>query len=801
MRYKKYIKRFFIGLLALILLLTTSVFVLITFYKKELATTLIENLKEDHGMILKIEDLNVSFFSNWPDASIQLKNVSLSSNLSPNKNEPILQAGSVSLSLDILKLFKKKFSVGSVSIKNATINLIKNKDGSNNFELKQKTANASAKPITFEINKVTILNTQFNFLDKERGQNIDVHFIDNIIKLKNELDGIEAKFIGDVNIGGLLFKPKKGPFLKNTDANLNLSISIFTKSKSVFIHQPSIVTIGNHPYYISSFLDLKEKKQLVLSIQSKNIDYKKGMSLLNTNLQKKLANFNVNKNIDAKILIITKLGIKQDPIIIAQLSGKNNDVTIGRSKIPYSNLSFYGTIVSLDSSKQKGDTEHARVIFNSITGNLYDFPFTASVTVVNFDDPHINIDANLFITASKIDFKPSKDFILKGNCVAKIKYSGPAQKLNKDEFLDAPMKLDAGLFFNNLSYQEKNKPYVYTIVGNANLKNKDLQFENLYLKTDAGNVTLKGDVKDFTSFVLGYTEGFKATLSARSESFNLNPYLSVKASKKDSAVRKIEAEATEKAVKKTIKAEQSNFEFNVSLLAKKMLVRNVKATNASINLVYKNKLLDVRSVNMNACNGKLFAKGTIYDLSKITAEVKIEGMDVNLLFNEFENFGQKAIESKHLQGNIFIDAKFKTDLDDKMEVIGNTMDGEVKLKLKEGHLLNFEPLQNISDYIFKNRDFKDISFSEINQTCQIKGFEMQIEEMEIASNVLNLFVFGKYHFKENSNINILVPWSNLKKRGKNYIPVSSGQTAENSKGLKLNYSGTPKKLKLSLGHK
>ena len=67
------------------------------------------------------------------------------------------------------------------------------------------------------------------------------------------------------------------------------------------------------------------------------------------------------------------------------------------------------------------------------------------------------------------------------------------------------------------------------------------------------------------------------------------------------------------------------------------------------------------------------------------------------------------------------------------------MDGEIKVKLTEGHLLDFQPLQNISDYIFKNRDFKDISFSEINQTCKIKGFEMEIEEMEIASNVLNLF--------------------------------------------------------------
>jgi len=129
------------------------------------------------------------------------------------------------------------------------------------------------------------------------------------------------------------------------------------------------------------------------------------------------------------------------------------------------------------------------------------------------------------------------------------------------------------------------------------------------------------------------------------------------------------------------------------------------------------------------------------------------------------------------------------------------MKGEVQLKLKDGHLRNFEPLQKISDYIFRKRDFQDISFSELNETFLIDGFKMQIQEMEIASNVLNLYMSGVYHFKEKSNINILIPWSNLKKRGKNDIPKNSGQSAENSNGLKLNYAGYPNKMKLNLGNK
>jgi hypothetical protein len=128
--------------------------------------------------------------------------------------------------------------------------------------------------------------------------------------------------------------------------------------------------------------------------------------------------------------------------------------------------------------------------------------------------------------------------------------------------------------------------------------------------------------------------------------------------------------------------------------------------------------------------------------------------------------------------------------------------GEVKLKLREGHLVNFEPVQNLSNFLFKNRDFNDVAFSELSETFQLEGFKMRINELEIASNVLDLFVVdGLYDFKGKSNINILVPWSNLKRRGKNYVPKNSGQSAENTRGLKLNFQGPSKNMKLSFGHK
>lgn len=796
----KYLKRIFIAIFSILLLVGIAVFVLLTFYKKEMATMLTDSLKTNYGLTLKVSDVKTSFLSNWPQASVQLQDVYIS-NDSMGKNVPLLKAGSLSLSFDLKKLLNKQFIIQSVSIKNAEVNLEKHADGSRNFEFKKPPAkkDTSASAISFEVSKISIQDTKFNFTNHDKPQHIGIQFVDNTIRLTHFSDGIDIKLKGKLLVEELLFNAKKGAFLRHARATVDLDMDYFKESKIICIHAPSDIEIDKQIYNVSALINTDAgNKRLALHISNTDIWYEKVSRLLTPKLQKVLSNFEIKKPLAASVLIVTNLGKKEEPVLIVNVEGRNSDLTIGNSKIPYSNVLFSGKVISIDKSMQRGSNETAKVIFRPVSGKLYDFPFTASVVVTNLADPHIKIDAGLYIEASKIKTQLDKEFILKGSCSAKLEYSGPADKLNKQDFLSKEMRLNANIFFNDLCYQEHDRPYKYIVKGKANLNNHDLKFDNLLLRTQGGDALLKGKADGFVDYILGFSNGFNATLAAKSESLNLNPFLVKNMyTPADTAVKQ-----TAKDYKKTLQKDQSHFQFNISLSAKKLLARKVEASNANIDVFYKTNFLNIKSASMNTCEGKIMAKGTMENFNKVNAEMLVQDLNVNTMFKQFENFGQKAIEADNLKGNIFVDAKFKMGLDDNMEIIGETMVGDVKLKLKDGHLINYEPVQSMSNFIFRNRDFNDVIFTELNETFRIKGFEMQIEELEIASSVLNLYVVnGLYNFKGNSNMNILIPWSNLRRRGKNYIPKSSGESAENTKGLKLNFSGPSSKMKLSLGHK
>lgn len=92
--------------------------------------------------------------------------------------------------------------------------------------------------------------------------------------------------------------------------------------------------------------------------------------------------------------------------------------------------------------------------------------------------------------------------------------------------------------------------------------------------------------------------------------------------------------------------------------------------------------------------------------------------------------------------------------------------------------MNFEPMENMSNFLFKKRDFSDVEFAELNSNFSIAGTNMDISRMEIQSTVLSLFLEGRYSFTDSTSLSVQIPLSNLKKRHKDFKPKNIGTHAK-----------------------
>lgn len=791
MTVKRIVKRILISVALVIFVPIITAIIVLPFYKGEVKATVIQYIKSEYGYDVNVKNVGISVIDDWPKATIVFENVRVQSSTGKTKL-PILEAGSIRFSVGLLKLLEKKVQFTSVSISDAKINVIIDQNGGSNSVLAPQSEGKSESKLVLDLKRVRIRNVVFNFENRQLHKHIAVRFIDNTIILKKNFINYSANINGGVFVGEFLFNAKKGPFLKNARTNLDLNVIYYPELKTLMVGKSSTVEIDNQIYKLTACLDMKKEK-LALRIMANGFNYEKTLKLLNTRIRTKLREVAVTKSLDANALIVTALNAKQDPELFIKIRGRDNFVFIGESKVPFSNVNFDLRIECIAQNNREPEMSNAKIYIDGLSGHIYSVPFTAKALIENLTDPRLMLKCKLKGDGQQINNSLPIDLHLIGKLEADVVYSAALKFVNRTEFLGDSTQLDASLLFKKITYMQGGT-FPLTLNGNATINDDTLKFNNLRIKTNGGLFYASGIALKFSDYACGLTNGFKANVKAISETFDLSPFL---LAKKNAPKR-----SSRPDMQKNIRnIKETDFEFVIAMKIKNVAIRSVRGANMNANLHYHHHNLDINDLSFNLGKGSFKLKGKLEKYVHIQSEVELVDVDVNLLFKQFENFNQKAITAENLQGTVNLKGKLQMNLNEQFEFEKNSLFGNVDLKISKGHLIDYEPLQNVSNFIFRKRNFKDITFTQMEQKLVFQGDKLFIEETEIASNVLNFYLEGIYSFKGISNINMRVPWNNLRSRSKDFVPVNFGKEGVNARALKLNINGYPNKMKISLGNK
>jgi len=174
-----------------------------------------------------------------------------------------------------------------------------------------------------------------------------------------------------------------------------------------------------------------------------------------------------------------------------------------------------------------------------------------------------------------------------------------------------------------------------------------------------------------------------------------------------------------------------------------------------------------------------FSLKNVFDpISPMEVTAKVNNADIKELFLNFNNFNQKTIQADNLRGRISADVKLNASVNEVYSLLASSMRGTLECKISDGGLKDFEPMENMSNFLFKKRDFSDVEFAELNSSFSITGTNLDISRMEIQSSVVSLFLEGRYSFTDSTSLSVQIPLSNLKKRHKDFKPKNIGTHAK-----------------------
>jgi uncharacterized protein involved in outer membrane biogenesis len=770
MIFRKIIKYVFL-LIAALLLISAFAFLTALYYKKDIMAAVKAEVDRRINGSVEVKDIKINIFQNFPNLSLSLIDIKVADSLYHVHKKHLFIAQNISFSVSLYALFQKRIEVGEITLSNGSVNLFK--DNSNYFNgniLKRDTSEQednSDLPIDFSLKRVQLKNIAFTFEYPAKQRKIAFLINENHINVNIKPRAIVLISKGSYEVDQLTFKETRGSFLKNKNIELLLQTTIDIERKLITFEESEINADGEK-YDLKGLLALKTPAELTIEISSADASFEEVQKLLTPKIAANLSKLKLKERASGRARIFALLAQNKQPELDVNFELKNSDVA-------YNNWKAYAKVIKgsytnhHDSTKEIGD-ENSRIVFSEIEGSYLTFPVKATGYIKNVTNPFLHVAGtsagsmdllNNFLNPDKMEFDGGRfkvDFTLRGVLT---------QLSNKKTFRSGKtsLLLNGKLSGANFSYFPRNLEFA-SINGNFFCDWNDLHVKDLSLLLNKNKINIHGDVSNLTSFILSEGAKVKGNLHVYSPGVVFDNFSFTK----ENVIKKKQKRQTMDEVVSKMDKLIDVVELDLNFETPRFNFRKFEAQDINGTITAVNSDFILNNFSFKSANGSYKFSGAIKNIGTNAAQVSAKGnitdADVQEVFASFENFKQNTITEKNLRGKINAKIDFGGKINHSGNIIAESMNGDFTVEIKNGHLINFEPIEKLGGFIFKNRDFKNISFEDIQNRFILKGKTLSVGKMEIISSVFTLYVDGVHNFDSYTDLNIQAPISNLRKRSK-----------------------------------
>jgi hypothetical protein len=798
-KFLRYLLRITAGILILFLLVCAAAWIYIYYNKASILQTVKKELNARiNGQIL-IGDINASFLQTFPSVSFGLVNVTIRDSLWKQHLHDLLKADKIFADVNIFKLFTGHLSVDKIIIDNATAYLYTDSTGYENTKI-IRPMQSSSKTKSSHIPSIEIKNSKI-FIEKTDRNKFFSFEIDKLTAKPNESE-TDKPVLFDINLSAIIhtmaFNRNHGSFAEEKRVSGKFKLQFGPETK-ILEFENIHLAVDRHPFVFSGkfFLSIIPAP-FKLSIHTENIPYKKATSFLTPNIRKKTDQYDIESNIvDINVNLDATDPEDHNPIVRLNMIVKNSNVTTPFAN--FADVSFNGSFTN-EQVKGKGRIDpNSTLMFKSFSGIWQNAKLNSdTITITNLVHPFLSCDLHSnfdLITLNTLTDYQTFEFT-KGTGALNITCKGSIQEEDSIERnINGTILLDSA----SLNYLPRNFP-LKNCTGKIRFKDKDMYIEDLKAHTENSEVTINAGIKNLFSFIDKNTDKPELDCSITSPKLNVNDFTSFLTKKKTAVEKKRRKILFVKTISNMMSV-MNDAEVHLQLKAKQLVYKSFYATNVSSAILLNTDKVQLKDVQLSHAGGSLALNGSIFndgEQNSFDIHTKMKKIDINKLLTAFDNFGQHAITDKNLKGKLDADINMTGMISSKTEILSNSLKGNIDFNIQDGELIQFEPVEKISQFAFKNRDFSNVQFAELKDKLDVDGSKIKVNRMEIHSNVLNMFVEGIYDLQKGTDMSIQIPLSNLKEKNVDKDLANRGVKSKTGVSVRLRAkTGDDGKLKIS----
>ncbi|WP_162147697.1 AsmA family protein [Flavobacterium limnosediminis] len=722
--------------------------------KKDLTALVNEKISGE----IKIGDLDVSLFQGFPSLTIQVKDVIVKDSLWNIHKRTLLKAGKVYAKVSPWAILSKSITVDNLTIENATVDIYVDDNGYSNVsvfsKLKDKKPDEKKKS-TLDVGIDNIRFTAVTFISENhiKKKNFNFKTSDLKVLISHNDQGWNATIDVKTFVNSMTFNTLKGSFAKNKIIEGEINAVYNSSKKQIGIYSKEL-EIGGNPFEVKATFGASKTNSLFnITLFTSSVQWKEASSLLSDNIQSKLNKFDLLKPIDARCEIKGNMKVKGNPSIHVIANVKDNELIAKRGIIR--NCTFTGEFINSYVKNNGFGDPNTAIFLHDFKGDYNEIPFTTKdFKVFNLKKPVVSGLVKTNFDVGKLNSVFNKDALhfLKGKADVSVQFKANVVDLNISKpFITGFVNVDKADF----TYGPRNFN-----IKNCNLKLEftpdKLNVRAFDFETQSSKFHMKGYAGNFMNLYYDNPEKIVLNCDINCPQIDLSEFIYLLSSKKQGKSEKnAKGKGSSGFLERTISS--SNLALNLNI--DKLIYKKFTGTNTVAKIAISNDNIIIQKVAIQKGRGNVNIEGEVKHNSKtdhFNLKVKVAKVDIRDLLYSFDNFGSATITHRNITGIIDLNTHLNGIIADNGGLAKNSLKGDLQFNLRNGAFIDFKPIENVGKKVFPKRNFKKVTFENINGDFKINNGRVYISPMKINNSVLNFDLSGVYAFQSGTDLNIEV---------------------------------------------
>ncbi len=733
---------------AILLLLFLGLLIVPYIFKDKLVDKLKEEANKELNAELKFEDVDLSFFSHFPELTLEINELSIVG-VDNFEGVELISFQTFGMSLGLGKVIKGELpEILKLYIHEPSINLIVKPSGIANWDIvkssgetdistNEDTAVDEQSDFSIQLNYYEITNAHLKYHDQSSATLV---VIDNLshsgsgdfskstfaLLTKTSIENILVEFEGEkyVNNWGLDTKI-------NLDVNMEANSFRLTdnelKINEFLLKSEGEVIMGDSSIYMD------------LNVSAPNIDLRQLISLLPPTYSSDLDGVSIGGNSSFNAWVKGDYTDSTYPLFAL-------DLEVNNGSFKYPDLPKTAEDIEIKTHVELPDVNDLDKLWINIEkfnvnlgGNLIAAGFTLNHPLTSMDFTS-RLSAAIDFTTLKDVLPQDNEAVYSGIMRANMNAKGSLTKIEAEDYeeLEANGKLHLEAFnYYSTQFSMPVKIQKALLV----FEMDELELESFEANIGESNVMLDGKLKNFIPYAL-FDKQLYGELNLKSTNLNINEMMSIMI--EDTANNEVTqsekgTELVEPQIDTVSAMLPKNIDFKMRTGVSKLKYQQLELIDFQGDLVLKDGILTLNSCKANTLGGQLNMSGS-FDESIVKAPMALLNFsftDINIKESgeKIEMIANYSPITKYTSGKVSGKLSLETSLDEQWNPIYESVYSKGNIKSKKVKVEGFEVIDKLAS-LTKMEEVLDNEFEDININYEIidgkayiKPFDFKIDQL------------------------------------------------------------------------